>query len=50
MVPVLIFSGSLPKQYRYVSSFNHIILVADQPVCALSFGGKVVDINFMVIF
>ena len=58
MVPVLnhqqiqrgIFSASLPKQYRYVSTFKHIILVANQPICALSFGGKVVNINGLAIF
>jgi hypothetical protein len=49
MVPVLIFSASLPKQYRYVSTFKHIILVADQSVCALSFGGKVVNINVLEV-
>ena len=45
-----IFSASLPKQYRYVSAFKHIILVADQSDCALSFGGKMVNINVLAIF
>jgi hypothetical protein len=45
-----IFNASLPKQYRYVPAFKHIILVADQPVCALSFGGKVVNINVLATF